>query len=181
MYDGTRPSGGHTGHGSSSSATYTTVFSGYDPHGSHTVSLSVVEAPWTSVVVSNAPYDLRTQNFLSLRVSSTLAPVPTSSTTSSNARCTGVSPLPQNQPITPTKTCPQHAQHGGDVTKSGTPTTDETVDPLDSHSEMHSMQEKGDRLTLASTEYSGYASAVNGDDTLSCSSPLLLPLLCPLF
>jgi hypothetical protein len=52
----------------SSSTTYSTVFSGYVPCGLHTVSSPAVDAPWTSVSTSYAPYDLCTKHFLSLRV-----------------------------------------------------------------------------------------------------------------
>ena len=127
---------------SSASVTYKTVLSGYVPDGSHTVSPSVVEAPWTSVLALYAPYDLRAKHFLSLRVSSTLVPVPTSSATISHARYTGASTLTQNQPMTTTKTCLQHTQHGGNEPKSDTPTTDATTAPLASHSVIHITHEK---------------------------------------
>jgi hypothetical protein len=76
-------------------------------------------------------------SILILRVSDTRAPVPTSSATSSHARCTGVSTLPQKQPMVPTKTCPQHTQHGDDETKTDTLNTDATAAHLVSHSEIH--------------------------------------------
>jgi hypothetical protein len=42
----------------SSSTTFSTVFSGYVPGGLHTVSPPAVDAPWTSLSTSYAPYDL---------------------------------------------------------------------------------------------------------------------------
>ena len=103
---------------------------------------SPVAAPWTSVSASYAPYDLPTEHFLSLRVTITLEPVPTSSTTSSHARYTRASTLPQKQPIAPTKTCPQHTQHGDNEPKRDTPTTVATAAPLTSHSEVNITHEK---------------------------------------
>ena len=109
---------------SSASTTYSTVFSGYVPGGFHTVSPPAVDAPWVSVSSSYEPYDLRTKHFLSLRVSSTLATVPTSSVTSSHARYTGAVvercmatptlPAPLSSVLTmltPVKTC---QPEGGD-------------------------------------------------------------------
>jgi hypothetical protein len=131
---------------SSACATYSTVFSGYAPGGLYTGSPPIVAAPWTSVSALYAPYDSRTKHFLSLRVSRTLAPVPTSSATSLHTRYTGASTLPPKQPITPNNTYLPHAQHGGDEPKRDTPTTDATTDataaPLASPSVMDITDEK---------------------------------------
>ncbi len=130
---------------SSSSTTYSTVFSGYVPGGLHTVSPPAVDAPWTSVSTSYTPYDLSTKHLFSLRVSkgTTTTAAPLSSDSRTFCRPSHVS-----HKTSSTITCP--SQDGAGLER------DSTTTPHVSSLSHRETVFTSDRPLLPAVVYSGY-------------------------